>query len=158
VQDATCPDIAQDPNGCGTTWEDVYAIFDAPPASCTLAGCHGDESAASFGIYLPSGDAATAYASLSGYKGSTGYPYINAQDPKHSWVLCNLEGVPGGGFPMPKPSGLVDPSTLAIVQEWARCGMPGPGQSGTGGGGGAGGAGGAGGGGGQAGAGGAGGG
>lgn len=145
VQEAACQDIPQSTSDCTTSWADVYAkAFDGPSpmGSCTLGGCHGDKAKASFGVYLPAGDAATAYASLTAYKGSMGYAYVNAEQPKHSWILCNLEGVAGGGYPMPKPSGLVDPSVYKIVAEWARCGMPGPGAIVDGGAGGAGGAGG----------------
>ncbi len=142
VQESACPDIEQSGDGCTVSWDDVYGLFDGPQGGCTASACHGDMSKAAFGIYLPTGDSMTAYATLTSYKGAPGYPYIDVDSPKHSWILCNLKGVQGGGYPMPKPSGFTDPMALETIATWARCGMPGPGVTpdagGAGGGGGAG--------------------
>jgi len=123
VKESACPDIPQetDPMKCTTSWADVYALFTGPSANCTNSGCHGSLPGAR-GIYLQDSDATAFYDELKAYTGSQGYPYFNEEDPAHSWVLCNLAGVPGGGSPMPPPSGFSD-SDFAVIQKWAMCGL-----------------------------------
>jgi hypothetical protein len=123
VQESACPDIPQeaDPLNCITTWPDVYALLTGPSGNCALSGCHGSAPGAR-GILLSSTDANAFYEELKGYKGSQGYPYINEEDPAHSWILCNLAGLPGGGAPMPPPSGFNE-TDFATIQNWAMCGL-----------------------------------
>jgi len=123
VQESACPDIPQeaDPANCTTTFADVYALFTGPAGNCTNGGCHGTAPGAR-GIHLPSDDANAFYEELKGYKGTLNYPYINEEDPAHSWILCNLAGLPGGGAPMPPPSGF-DETDFALIQNWAMCGL-----------------------------------
>ncbi|MBK9262533.1 MAG: hypothetical protein IPM54_22350 [Polyangiaceae bacterium] len=118
-----CPDIPQeaDPLNCTTTWNDVYAIFTGPAGNCSFSGCHGSAPGAR-GIVLSATDPNAFYDELKGYSGSQGYPYINEEDPAHSWILCNLAGVAGGGAPMPPPSGFSE-ADLALIQNWATCGL-----------------------------------
>ena len=130
VLESGCPDITQesDPALCTTTWTDVYAILSGPTAGCTINGCHGEAPGAR-GIFLSPTDSNSFYEELKAYKGSQGYPYINEEQPTHSWILCNLGGVPGGGAPMPPPSGL-DETELATIQQWAACGLKRSGDAG----------------------------
>ncbi len=123
VLESGCPDIEQtmDPAMCTTTFTDVYNILNGPTAGCTLNGCHG-ESPGARGIFLSPTDSNAFYEELKGYKGSQGYPYINEEQPTHSWIMCNLGGVAGGGAPMPPPSGLNE-ADIATIQQWASCGL-----------------------------------
>jgi len=144
-----CADIVQLSGAdCATpkTWiADVYPIIatDAPgTAACGLAICHGDASSF-IRVYLPTDDPQKALDSLSSYKGSQQYPYINTANPAHSWILCNLEDPPGVGQVMPSPPGTITPEQIDIIRSWIACGAKyGGGSSGSGGGGGSGGAGG----------------
>jgi len=123
VQESGCPNISPetDPTLCTVTWLDVYAILSGPKAGCTINGCHGEPPGAR-GLFLSPTDANAFYDELKGYKGSQGYPYINEEQPEESWILCNLTGLPGGGAPMPPPSGL-DETDFATIQQWAACGL-----------------------------------
>ena len=123
VQESPCPDIPQeaDPLNCTTTWTQVYDLFTGPAGNCTNGGCHGSEPGAR-GIFLSPTDANAFYEELKGYKGSQGYSYLNEEDPAHSWILCNLAGTPGGGAPMPPPSGFSE-ADLAVITNWAMCGL-----------------------------------
>jgi len=118
-----CPNIVvtDDPLVCTKSWDDIFPILTGPAGNCSLGGCHGDAPGAR-GIHLPANDPNAFYDELKGYVGSQGYPYINDKDPARSWILCNLAGTPGGGSPMPPPSGL-SPEDLMIIQEWAQCGL-----------------------------------
>lgn len=123
VKESSCPDIPQmsDPAMCTTTFADVYALFTGPNGNCTLGGCHGEAPGAR-GIHLVDTDPNAFYDELKNYKGTQGYAYINEAEPAHSWILCNLAGVPGGGAPMPPPSGFNE-ADLALIQNWAMCGL-----------------------------------
>jgi hypothetical protein len=123
VQESGCPNIVPepDPANCTVTWNDVYAILTGPNANCTLNGCHGEAPGAR-GIFLSPTDSDAFYDELKGYVGSQGYPYINEEQPERSWILCNLSGLPGGGAPMPPPSGLGE-ADFAIITQWAACGL-----------------------------------
>jgi hypothetical protein len=123
VQESPCPDIPQegDPLNCTTSFADVYALFTGPTGNCTNSGCHGSAPGAR-GIFLSETDPNAFYDELKGYKGSQGYSYLNEDDPAHSWVLCNLAGFPGGGAPMPPPSGFNE-TDFALIQNWAMCGL-----------------------------------
>jgi hypothetical protein len=123
VQETGCPNIPPepDPANCTVTWPQVYEILRGPSAGCTINGCHGEAPGAR-GIFLSPTDSNAFYDELKGYVGSQGYPYINEEQPDRSWILCNLTGLPGGGAPMPPPSGLGD-ADFAIIQQWAMCGL-----------------------------------
>jgi hypothetical protein len=123
VQESACPSIPQEANpaNCTTTWADVYALFTGPSGNCTNGGCHGSEPGAR-GIFLSDTDPNKFYDELKAYKGSQGYPYLNEDEPERSWILCNLIGTPGGGAPMPPPSGFNE-TDFALIQNWAMCGL-----------------------------------
>jgi hypothetical protein len=123
VKESACPNIPQEANpaNCTATWTQVYELFTGPSGNCTLGGCHGEAPGAR-GIYLSPTDANAFYDELKGYKGSQGYAYINEMEPERSWILCNLAGLPGGGAPMPPPSGFNE-TDFAIIQNWAMCGL-----------------------------------
>jgi hypothetical protein len=104
------------------SWDDIFPIFTGPTANCSIGGCHGEAPGAR-GLYLPANDPNAFYDELKSYVGSQGYPYINDKSPANSWILCNLAGTPGGGSPMPPPSGLTT-ADLAEVEKWAACGLP----------------------------------
>ena len=143
-----CPDIPQGSAAdCATPKTfiaDVFPILrtvDANTAGCGIATCHGDEK--SFvRVFLPPSDALATYDSLTSYEGSQKYPYVNAVDPKHSWMLCNLQDPPGVGQVMPSPPGTITLGDIEIIREWLSCGAQFGDDSGAGGagGGGAGGA------------------
>jgi hypothetical protein len=117
-----CPNIVlTDPATCTKSWDDIFPIFTGPTANCSIGGCHG-EAPGPRGIYLPANDPNAFYDELKGYMGNQGYPYINDKEPARSWILCSLAGTPGGGSPMPPPSGLTA-EDFAIVEEWAQCGL-----------------------------------
>jgi hypothetical protein len=151
--DNGCPPIAINAAGpnCGKTWEsDVFPMFQRdPPTSpsggaCTRATCHAAGSPGGTRITIPN-DAAQAFNNLKEYS-PAGRPYVSdIQGVKQtSFILCNLQGLPGGGRQMPEPASLLSAADLQLVIDWAECGFPrGPGGTATGsGGGGAGGAGG----------------
>jgi hypothetical protein len=151
---SSCPDIPQSPAGtCSTDWvNDVFPIFatEGPKkASCTSLACHGGDKDTAPRVFLPLDNVKTSYDALTQYEGAQKYPYVNLGDPKHSWILCNLEDPPGVGAVMPAQPGALTPEELTIVKEWAACGMlydkASMGTGGSGGAGGAGGSGGAGG-------------
>jgi hypothetical protein len=149
---SSCPDIPQEPVGtCSTDWlNDVFPIFatEGPKkASCTSLACHGGDKDTAPRVFLPSDNAKTSYDALTQYEGAQKYPYVNLGDPKHSWILCNLEDPPGVGQVMPAQPGALTPEELETVKKWASCGMlyDKAGVGGTGGSGGSGGVGGAGG-------------
>jgi|GEM_PF-5967480 len=123
VHESACPDIPQeaDPLNCTASWSDVYALFTGPVGNCALNGCHGSAPGGR-GVLLPLENPNAFYDELKAYRGSQGYPYINESDPAHSWILCNLAGLPGGGAPMPPPSGFGE-ADFALIQNWAVCGL-----------------------------------
>ncbi|MDI1476749.1 hypothetical protein [Polyangium sp. y55x31] len=124
VRETGCPELTiLDPSACTTapTWAEVYSILTGPSAGCTIGGCHGAAPGAR-GIFLSADSSDAFYDELKGYSGAQGYPYINEEDPSRSWILCNLQGTPGGGAPMPPPSGLSD-ADYAIIEQWALCGL-----------------------------------
>ena len=101
-------------------------MIDAKRGRCSEAMvCHG-EGSGGYGLYLPKGDIKQFFASLYAYKNQDGAPYVNAQNPAESWMLCNLTAQPGAGSVMPPPAGLTDPSDVTLVRGWLLCGAPGP--------------------------------
>lgn len=153
-----CPLVEFDYTNCTVEWErDVYPILIARDGgNCASPGCHGPGTLGGAKMLIPPDVTPSAlYATLTSYTNAIGDPYVGAETPT-SWFLCNLFAEPGGGVPMPYPSGLVDDPVSddddddeAVLREWIRCGMfesgggaGGGGQGGAGGGGGSGGAGG----------------
>jgi len=124
VAESGCPNITPefDPTICTVTFADVYTIFtDETRGKCTINGCHGAPPGAR-GLFLSPTDSNAFYDELKAYKGAQGYPYINEEQPERSWILCNLKGTPGGGAPMPPPSGL-DDADYTTIEKWAMCGL-----------------------------------
>lgn len=126
VPGGDCPIVVQesDPTQCdGITWADsVYPILVDPLlGNCSSTGCHGEEPGAR-GVYVPEGDPQKGFDELSAYTNAQQLPYINIADPARSWLVCNIEGSPGGGSPMPKPSGLTDAAAIATIRQWVACG------------------------------------
>lgn len=136
-----CADIPQKECATPITWlGDVYPIIgtvDVDTPGCGIATCHGDKDFFRR-VFLPPIDPKAAYDALTQYEGSQKYPYVNASDPAHSWMLCNLEDPPGVGQVMPSPPGVITPEQIDIIREWLACGAQydGGGSSSSGGGGG----------------------
>lgn len=127
VVEEACPRVDGEAPATCPSFEDVYAILvDAERGGCTAGGCHGVEQTASVGIHISNKDPDDAYAALLEIEGSVGRPYVDADDPEASWIVCNLRGEPGGGFPMPVSYGLPDLADADVVRDWILCGAQGP--------------------------------
>jgi hypothetical protein len=133
----SCPSIDPLPaEECdGVSFEGVFGLLAGPPGNCGNAACHGTQAAAATasGVLLDPDDPVAFYTQLAEYTNPRGDPYA-AEGAQRAWILCNLKALPGGGSPMPKPSGLGPfPDELAEVERWVRCGMkpPGGGASST---------------------------
>lgn len=125
VKEAECPPAQGQCNG--TDWNEVFSVLtDSQRGNCSSSGCHGQEETAALQIFLPATDEKRFYQTLINTKGSVGRPYVNADSPKDSWAQCNVAGAPGGGFPMPKPSGLPTKADADVVLDWVLCGALGP--------------------------------
>jgi hypothetical protein len=130
-----CPAVeGTKPASCATTFDKMLDMMtDSKRGNCTATACHGDPGAAAVGIYLDPGDPAAFYAVLTSTTGSVGTPYVVADDPSTpdneavgSWIQCNVTASPGGGYPMPTWSGLMEPADADLVDAWLLCGAPGP--------------------------------
>jgi hypothetical protein len=126
---ADCPDFQQV----------VEFMVDPSQGNCVAAGCHGSEGTAAIGIYFPIGDPCQTYTALSAQNGSVGRRYLVPDDPEteenealRSWMYCNVLGLPGGGFPMPKPGGVHDPASADVIRDFILCGAPAPCEPGGG--------------------------
>lgn len=135
VVESPCPPVEGDVPAACPSFYDVKEVLDHPQkGNCSWPGCHGGAAlTAQNSIFLPLGDAQTYYESLLDAEGSVGRPYVVADDPDsddnealESWMVCNLLGHPGGGFPMPPPGGMPDPADVEIVRDWILCGAPEP--------------------------------
>jgi hypothetical protein len=135
VGESACPPVEGDVPAECPSFYDVKEVLDhAEQGNCSWPGCHGGAAlTAQNQIFLPLGDAQTFYESLVAEQGSVGRPYVVADDPETdeneslaSWMVCNLLGQPGGGFPMPPPGGMPDPEDVEIVRDWILCGAPEP--------------------------------
>lgn len=139
--DEDCPyKAAQGPQvpkvGCEVTYEEAQlapswlevfeTLKDPALGNCSDAGCHGEETTAAVGIYLPGDDPAGFYDVLTETTGSVGTPYIDTGDARKSWIHCNVRGTPGGGSPMPKPAGMPTDEAADLVQDWILIDAPGP--------------------------------
>lgn len=126
VKETACPPVTGEVTG-NADWIDVFSMFIAPDrGNCSSAACHGDEATAALQIFLPAGDQQRFFQTLTATKGTVGRPYVNTENPADSWIYCNVRGDPGGGFPMPKPSGLPNLEDAEIVRNWLLAGAPGP--------------------------------
>lgn len=135
-----CPLVTFDTSNCaGVSFEnDVFPILTTGNGTCTAGGCHGtpQDALKANGLQFASDiTPADFYNKLTMYKNPQGDAFWGAMDD-HAWALCNFLAEPGGGSPMPKPGGLVDPADQAAVTKWITCGMNPPGTTGVGGGGG----------------------
>lgn len=127
VTETACPPITGECGG--SDWADVFSILTDQSVSggnCSNSGCHGVEETAALGIFLPANDQIMFYETLLKTKGSIGRPYVDQNSPRTSWMACNVLGTRGGGFPMPKPSGLPNLADADTVIDWLRCEAPGP--------------------------------
>jgi len=129
-----CPDPDfTNPMNCGTaTWEAVYAIFtDDAIGGCSKDNCHGIAPGKK-AFFFPAGDPVVAYDKVGKYlHPESGEPYALPNDPT-SWIVCNVAGLPGSAA-MPPSNGLINPTDVQLVKDWASCGFPGPGAGGVGG-------------------------
>lgn len=123
VTETPCPRIE---GTCGgTDWADAFSVLtNVTGGNCSNNGCHGVEETAALGIFLPANDQELFYETLVKTKGSIGRPYVDQNSPRTSWMACNVLGTRGGGFPMPKPGGLLTGADTVI--DWLRCEAPGP--------------------------------
>jgi len=134
LPEGTCPPITGDPPAkCPTFYDVLNVLADPTKGNCSSAGCHGSEATAQDQIFLPIADPEAFYEGLLGAEGTVGAPYLIADDPAtgknealDSWMICNLQGAHGGGFPMPPPGGMPDPNDIQFVEDWILCGAPAP--------------------------------
>lgn len=134
VTETECPAVEGEvPDVCPTFYDVLDVLADPDRGNCTSLGCHGDPSNAQSDIYLPVADARVFYESLLDAEGTVGTPYVVEDDPAtganeslDSWMICNLNGERGGGFPMPPPHGMPDLADVDVVQDWILCGAPAP--------------------------------
>src|SRR5262245_15205706 len=78
-----------DTSDCDKTWTaDVFPLLttQAKSGNCSTSSCHGTAPGAG-GVFLDLANAGAAYDVLAGYLGSPNYPYINTENPEHSWIL-----------------------------------------------------------------------
>lgn len=140
IVEPQCPDVEGDAPAVCPTFQQVFEmLIDPAKGNCSAGGCHG-VAPGSIGIYLPTNDPCAFYTQLTSIS-PRGELYVRPDDPKTpendaktSYILCNLRGEHGGGFPMPIPGGLPNLSDADIVKSWLLCGAPGPDVSGAGGG------------------------
>jgi hypothetical protein len=130
VVEDDCPPVEGTvPANC-PTFDDVLAVLvDPKRGDCSNVGCHGDASNPAVGIYLPADNASAFYESLTSTSASVGRLYVTPDDQGtdvnealDSWIVCNLLGDPGGGFPMPVASGLPNPADAEVIKNWILCG------------------------------------
>lgn len=123
VVEDVCPAEDGDmPTVCPSFAEVLEILVDPKRGDCANAGCHGVEETAALGIFLPADSASTFYATLTDTSASVGKVYVDKTEPANSWIICNLLGEPGGGFPMPPAAGLPNPDDALIVRNWILCG------------------------------------
>lgn len=131
------------PESCPDFWGVVDFMRDPERGNCYASGCHGSRGTAAIGIHFPDPETdglCAVYTSLFAQRGSVGRSYLTPDDPETtdtnealgSWMYCNVLGLPGGGFPMPKPGGVHDPSDADVVRDFLLCGAPSPCEEGEG--------------------------
>lgn len=146
VQEPACavPTAADAPSGdCPDFWSVAAFMADPERGNCVASGCHGSQGTAAVGIYFPLAtdaegnlqfDACELYTLVAAQSGSVGRPYLKADDPEttevneslQSWMYCNVMGLPGGGYPMPKPGGVHRPEDAQVIRDFILCGAPSP--------------------------------
>lgn len=140
VVEPMCPPVEGEPPSICPSFQQVLDLFlDPAKGNCSASGCHG-VAPGSIGIFLPANDPCAFYNQLIGFS-TRGQFYVRPDDPgtveietRNSYMLCNLRGEPGGGFPMPIPIGMPNLADLDLVHSWLLCGAPGPITGGAGGG------------------------
>lgn len=126
IAKGTCQ-TREDSAQSGTTWQEVFGIFQAADkGNCSAAACHGDQASAALGIWLPANDEQQFYETLTTTTGTVGKPYVNPDNPLDSWIHCNVAGTSGGGLIMPKPAGMPAKSDAQKVEDWIHNGALGP--------------------------------
>jgi hypothetical protein len=131
------------PGSCPEFGAVVEFMRDPARGNCYASGCHGSLGTAAIGIHFPSpdeqGGLCAIYTALFAQRGSVGRSYLTPDDPETpdnealgSWMYCNVLGLPGGGFPMPKPGGVHDPADADVVRDFILCGAPSPCEEGEG--------------------------
>lgn len=145
VQEPVCaaPAAGEAPSGdCPDFWSVAAFMADPERGNCVASGCHGSQGTAAVGIYFPLSrdaegnpqfDGCELYTIVSAQSGSVGRPYLKADDPEtpdneslQSWMYCNVTGLPGGGYPMPKPGGVHRPEDAQVIRDFILCGAPSP--------------------------------
>lgn len=123
------------PASCPSFYDVLDVLVDPERGNCTSLGCHGAEDNAAQGIFLPVADPQQFYEGLLDADGTVGRPYVVADDADTaenealaSWMVCSLRGERGGGYPMPVPAGMPDPTDVEVVEDWIRCGAQPPQQ------------------------------
>jgi hypothetical protein len=137
--------VTFDDTACTKTFaDDVYPILVAPVGQngggCTAAFCHGPTGTGALALVVAEDATPTElYAALAALTNDEGDPYLE-EDAPNAWFLCNVKATIGGGSAMPPTAGLTSPDSVAVIEEWVRCGMKNDAGSGVGGGPGTGGA------------------
>lgn len=136
VKEAACatPSAADaPPDSCPDFNEVMDFMQDPERGNCTATGCHGLQGTASVGIWFPAEDPCATWKALTIQSGSVGRPYLAVDDPAteeneslKSWMYCNVLGLEGGGFPMPKPGGVHDPESAEVIRRYILCGVRDP--------------------------------
>lgn len=134
VVETDCPPVEGEvPDVCPTFYDVLDVFADPDRGNCTSLGCHGDAQNPQSRIYLPVADALEFYESLLDAEGTVDRPYVVEDDPNtganeslDSWMICNLNGERGGGFPMPPPNGMPNLADVQVIEDWILCGAPAP--------------------------------
>ncbi len=130
-------------DGCPSFDQILDFMEDPKRGNCVATGCHGFEATASVAIFFPQValgqlDPCGTYKKLTTTSGSVGTAYVvedvlgadgqpdATNEALTSWMYCNVAGLPGGGFPMPKPSGVPVQSDATLIRDWILCGAHGP--------------------------------
>ncbi len=135
VIEPPCADVTGAAPALCPTFDQVFTVLTDPEkGNCTAGGCHGVKPG-SFNIFLQANDQDCFYQALTETVGTNagGKLYVRPDDPAtpenealSSYIVCNLRGERGGGFPMPVPAGMPLLSDVDLVADWVRCGAPGP--------------------------------
>jgi hypothetical protein len=120
-----CPAVTGVPTTCPSPYEVFEMLIDPGRGSCSeWSACHGEPPGA-YGLYLPKNDVSLFFKNLYAFTDSNGMPYVNAQNPAESWILCSLTGAPGS-IGMPPTAGLKDLADVDLVRSWLLCGALAP--------------------------------
>ncbi len=118
------------PDDCPDFGEVMGFMIEPTLGNCMATGCHGLQGTASVGIWFPVDDPCAVFDALTVQSGSVGRPYLAIDDPEteeneslKSWMYCNVLGLAGGGFPMPKPGGVHDLEAADVIRRYILCGV-----------------------------------